>query len=323
MVMTEENRDRSKADLQAEFGCVVALKDVSFEVVEGETFVVMGLSGSGKSTLVRCLIRLIEPTKGQILMDGEDILKYDEARLTEMRRKNVGMVFQRFGLLPHRRVIDNVTWGLEIQGVNKADRLQRAMKTLEIVGLQGWESSYPRELSGGMQQRVGLARALTVDPQILLMDEPFSALDPLIRRKMQDELLELQSELRKTTVFITHDLTEALKLGDRIAVMRDGEVVQIGTPEEIVMAPEDEYVAEFVRDVRKEGVLKAENVMRQPSSFKLDTTGPCCAPDTLVEALIPMLMEYPDPIPVLDHEDNLIGEVHRADVLSIMVPAGA
>ena len=322
-VMKPEWRHKTRAEVQEETGCVLALRDVSFDVGEGEVFVVMGLSGSGKSTLVRCLIRLIEPTDGQILVDGDDICDCDDAQLTQLRRKKVAMVFQRFCLFPHRTVIDNVVWGLEIQGMGKVERLQHAQEILETVGLQGWETSHPRQLSGGMQQRVGLARALAVNPEILLLDEPFSALDPLIRRNMQEELVGLQAELHKTMVFITHDLSEALKLGDRIIIMRDGEIVQLGTPEEIVMTPADDYVTEFVHDVRKEGVLKAKNVMAEPRTTVFDTTGPCCSADTLVEELIPMLMEYQAPIPVVDHEDMLVGEVHRKDVLSALAPAGA
>ena len=293
----------------------MALRDVSFEVAEGETFVVMGLSGSGKSTLVRCLIRLIEPTQGQVSVDGEDICGYNDAQLIGLRRSKMSMVFQRFGLFPHRRIIDNVVWGLEVQGLDKQERLNRSQEILEKVGLKGWENSYPRQLSGGMQQRVGLARALAVDPEILLLDEPFSALDPLIRRNMQNELIGLQAELRKTMVFITHDLSEALKLGDRIAIMRDGEIVQIGTPENIVLEPEDDYVSEFVRDVRKEAILRARSVMRKSSITNLENGGPSCKEDTTVEELMPLLMEWDHPIPVLDREDNLVGEVHRRDVM--------
>ena len=322
-VMTPEWEQKTRSEIQEQTGCVVALKDVSFDVGEGEIFVVMGLSGSGKSTLVRCLIRLIEPTQGTVLVDGVDILSYNDAQLSQLRRKKAAMVFQRFGLFPHRRVIDNVVWGLEIQGMNKGERLELALEVLDMVGLKGWEANYPRELSGGMQQRVGLARALAVNSGILLLDEPFSALDPLIRRTMQDELIKLQEQLQKTMVFITHDLNEALKLGDRIVIMRDGEIVQLGTPEEIIMEPEDEYVSEFVRDVRKETILKAKNVMKESNTGLFDNGGPCCKTETLVEELIPMLMEFHHPIPVLDHEDNLVGEVHRTDVISAMAPAGA
>ena len=317
-VMTPEHAGKDKSDILEELGCVVALQDVSFEVAEGEIFVVMGLSGSGKSTLVRCLIRLIEPTQGEILVDGEDILRYDAAHLTQLRRHKVAMVFQKYGLLPHRQVIDNVTWGLEVQGVDKPQRLDRAQAILEMVGLKGWENRYPRALSGGMQQRVGLARALAVDPKILLLDEPFSGLDPLIRRNMQEELIKLQSQLHKTMVFITHDLNEALMLGDRIAIMRDGEIVQLDTPEEIVMNPQGEYVTEFIRDVRRESVLKAKSVMKEPSTEALDADGPCCGPDTKLEELIPILMQHQQPIQVRNEAGELVGEVHRSDVMLTM-----
>ena len=317
-VLTPEHASKDKGDILEKLGCVVALQDLNFDVAEGEIFVVMGLLGSGKSTLVRCLIRLIEPTQGQILVDGEDILGYDAALLTQLRRTKVAMVFQKYGLLPHRRVIDNVTWGLEVQGVNKPERLERAQAILEMVGLKGWETSYPRTLSGGMQQRVGLARALAVNPEILLLDEPFSGLDPLIRRNMQEELIKLQAQLHKTMVFITHDLNEALKLGDRIAIMRDGEIVQLDTPEEIVMNPQDEYVTEFIRDVRRESVLKAKSVMKEPGTDGLDSDGPSCSTDTLLEELIPILMQHQQPIQVRNEAGELVGEVHRSDVMLTM-----
>ena len=317
-VFAPEHAGKDKSEILEELGCVIALQDVSFDVAEGEIFVVMGLSGSGKSTLVRCLIRLIEPTQGEILVDGEDILDYDDSVLTQFRRNKMAMVFQKYGLLPHRRVIDNVTWGLEVQGVDKVGRLERAQDTLEMVGLKGWEASYPRMLSGGMQQRVGLARALTVDPQILLLDEPFSGLDPLIRRNMQEELIRLQGQIRKTMVFITHDLNEALKLGDRIAIMRDGAIVQLDTPEEIVMNPQGEYVTEFIRDVRRESVLKAKTVMKEPRTEGLDSEGPYCEEGTFLEELIPALMEHHEPIQVRNEAGELVGEVHRSDVMLTM-----
>ncbi|MEO8330622.1 MAG: glycine betaine/L-proline ABC transporter ATP-binding protein, partial [Candidatus Nanopelagicales bacterium] len=244
-----------RAELREKTGCTAAVRDVSFDVAPGEVFVVMGLSGSGKSTLVRCLTRLIEPTTGKILLEGDDIMKADVSALREMRRKRFSMVFQHFGLLPHRKVIDNVAYGLEIRGQNKAERYSRAHEVIDLVGLQGYEMAFPDQLSGGMQQRVGLARALAVDPDIMFFDEPFSALDPLIRRGMQDEVLRLHHEVGKTMVFITHDLAEALKLGDRILIMRDGAVIQLGRPDELVGAPADSYVADFVRDVPKSHVL--------------------------------------------------------------------
>ena len=272
---------KSRSEIQAELGLVIALRDVSFNVDTGQIFVIMGLSGSGKSTLARCLIRLIESTKGEIRFDGRDILAYSEEELMQFRRSRVAMVFQHYALLPHRRVLDNVAFGLEVKGLDKGARHTQALKAIETVGLKGWEDYYPREMSGGMQQRVGLARALAVNPDVLLMDEPFSGLDPLIRREMQDELVSLQSELRKTIVFITHDLNEALKLGDRIAIMRDGEIVQEGSPEEIVTLPTDQYVTEFVRDVSRAKVIQARAIMREPDAVVYERQGPRAALHTM------------------------------------------
>ena len=243
---------------------MVGVKDVSFDVAPGEVFVVMGLSGSGKSTLIRLLTRLIDPTAGEIIMGGQDVVKASDAELRELRRTHTSMVFQHFGLLPHRQVIDNVAYGLEIRGISKKERRAKAGEIVELVGLQGYEKSYPDQLSGGMQQRVGLARALANDPAMLLFDEPFSALDPLIRRDMQNEVIRLHRELGKTMVFITHDLSEALKLGDRILILRDGEIVQIGTPDEVVARPADDYVKDFVSEVPKSHVLTLKWVMREP-----------------------------------------------------------
>ena len=275
--LAPEHRGKSRSEIQQELGLVVALRDISFDVRDGEIYVVMGLSGSGKSTLVRCLTRLIEPTQGQIKVDGEDILDYSPNQLIEFRRQKMAMVFQHFGLLPHRRVLDNVAFGLEIQGEDKATRYEKAAQAIETVGLKGWEDYYPHEMSGGMQQRIGLARALAVDPEILLMDEPFSGLDPLIRREMQDELVTLQTELNKTIVFITHDLNEALKLGDRIAIMRDGQVIQEGSPDAIVTLPADEYVSEFVRDVSLAKVVGAASIMEEPGVVVHDWQEPDAA----------------------------------------------
>lgn len=253
---------------------VIGLDDVNLSIDEGEIFVVMGLSGSGKSTLIRCLNRLIEPTSGSIIIDEEDITKMSYEQLLQLRRKKLGMVFQSFALFPHLTILENTEYGLKVQGVAKGEREKKARQSLETVGLQGWEERLPQQLSGGMQQRVGLARALANDPDILLMDEPFSALDPLIRRDMQDELMTLQQRLKKTIVFITHDLDEALKLGDRIALMKDGKVVQIGTPEEILTAPATEYVERFVEDVDKTKVLTAEQVMKKPEPVVFIKDGP-------------------------------------------------
>lgn len=254
-----------KQQILEQTGHVLAVKDVTFEVEPNEIFVVMGLSGSGKSTLVRCINRLIEPTKGDIYIDGVDVATMDKGELRDLRRHKLSMVFQYFGLLPHRSVEENVAFGLEIRGGHGKDRHDKVEQALELVGLKGWGKSRINELSGGMQQRVGLARALAADTEILLMDEPFSALDPLIRRQMQDEFINLRDTVRKTVVFITHDLAEALKLGYRIAIMKDGVVVQIGTPMDIVANPADDYVREFVRDVSRGDVLPASSIMKRPS----------------------------------------------------------
>lgn len=245
----------------AETGHVVAVRNVSLDVNQGEIFVVMGLSGSGKSTLVRCLSRLIEPTAGKVIIDDVDVTAMDSDQLRDLRRHKMSMVFQHFGLFPHRRVIENIAFGLEVQGIDKGTRLEKAHQVLDMVGLKGWEQHYPHELSGGMQQRVGLARALAVDPEILLCDEPFSALDPLIRREMQDELINLQKVVRKTIIFITHDFLEAVKLGNHICIMKDGEFVQLGTPEEIVANPINDYVREFTKDIPRSKVLTARSIM--------------------------------------------------------------
>ena len=268
---------KSRSEIQDELGLVVALRDVSFSVDQGQIFVVMGLSGSGKSTLVRSLIRLVEPTRGSVYIDGEDVLSYSPSQLIQFRRQKIAMVFQSYGLLPHRSVLDNVALGLEVRGIDKETRNRMASESIETVGLSGWENYRPREMSGGMQQRVGLARALAVNPDMLLMDEPFSGLDPLIRRELQDELISLQTRLHKTIVFITHDLNEALKVGDRIAVMRDGEIIQEGSPEEIVTLPTDEYVTEFVQDVSRAKVIQAKAIMQESEVVVYEWQGPRAA----------------------------------------------
>ena len=255
---------KSKAEILAESGHSVGLQNINLDIEAGQIFVVMGLSGSGKSTLIRHLNRLIDPTSGEIRFNGDDILKYDPKQLIEFRRKRMSMVFQHFGLLPHRTVVENVAYGLAIQGLSKRERRTRAAEWLDTVGLAGYEESYPDELSGGMQQRVGLARALCTDADVLLMDEAFSALDPLIRSEMQDQLTALQARLHKTIVFITHDLDEALRLGDQIAILKDGALVQVGPPAEILLNPADEYVESFVRDVNRVRVLTADTLMKPP-----------------------------------------------------------
>jgi glycine betaine/proline transport system ATP-binding protein len=305
-----------RADLKEKTGCVVGVKDVSFEVAPGEVFVVMGLSGSGKSTLVRCLTRLIEPTSGQVVIDGDDITAATETQLRELRRNHASMVFQHFGLLPHRQVIDNVAYGLEIRGVAKKERRAKATEIVELVGLTGYEHSYPDQLSGGMQQRVGLARALAGDPSLLLFDEPFSALDPLIRRDMQNEVIRLHDELGKTMVFITHDLQEALKLGDRILIMRDGEVVQIGTPDQIIGAPADDYVRDFTSEVPRSHVLTLKWVMREPNGDAGD--GPVLSADQIVRDAARVVLDHQGPCRVMDG-DRLVGVVDDEDILRVVV----
>ncbi|MFH9576044.1 betaine/proline/choline family ABC transporter ATP-binding protein [Streptomyces sp. NPDC017454] len=279
--------------------------------------VVMGLSGSGKSTLVRCLTRLIEPTAGAIAIDGEDVRAMDRSRLRELRRHRAAMVFQHFGLLPHRTVLDNVAYGLEVQGVGRAERRERAAAIVAKVGLEGLEHRRPGQLSGGQRQRVGLARALAVDPEVLLFDEPFSALDPLIRRDMQEEVVRLHREEGRTMVFITHDLQEALKLGDRIALMRDGRVVQLGTPEEIVGSPADDYVREFVRDVPREQVLTVRTAMRPASSADEAGTGPALRPGATVSEAIEAVARAGSPARVMD-DGRCLGVVDANALLSVV-----
>lgn len=311
------NQGLSRDEILAQTGHVVAVRDVSFNVRPGEIFVVMGLSGSGKSTLIRCLSRLIEPTEGEIIVNGQNIVSFDTEQLRALRRHKMSMVFQRFGLFPHRTILDNVSYGLEVQGLKKDERHNQARQVLEMVGLKGWEQHFPHELSGGMQQRVGLARALAVDPEILLCDEPFSALDPLIRREMQDELLRLQKTLNKTLVFITHDFLEALKLGHHIAIMKDGEIVQLGKPEEIVAHPVNDYVREFTRDVPRIKILTARTIMRVAVADP-DGEHVSVHADTNLEALIGLTAVSDDPLVVLDDENCVIGMVDRTAVLQAL-----
>ena len=305
----------SRADILASSGQTVAVRDVSFHVGHGETFVVMGLSGSGKSTLIRCLSRLVEPTRGEVRLNGTDLLAMDEESLRGVRRGQMSMVFQHFGLFPHRKVIDNIAYGLEVQGIDKDARRARATEVLGIVGLDGWADHYPQQLSGGMQQRVGLARALAVDPQILLFDEPFSALDPLIRKEMQDELIRLQRTMQRTIIFITHDFAEALRLGDRIAIMKDGAFDQVGTPEEIVSSPATPYVREFVNDVPRAKVLSVRSVAvaaPAPSGAR------SVRASSKIETVIPMLLDRDEPIPVLDEDGSHLGIVDRSSIAAIL-----
>ncbi|WP_033826450.1 glycine betaine/L-proline ABC transporter ATP-binding protein ProV [Bacillus andreraoultii] len=295
----------SKKEILAKTGMTVGVNQADFKVYEGEIFVIMGLSGSGKSTLVRMINRLIEPSAGNVFIDGQDIVKLNAKELREVRRKKLSMVFQQFALFPHRTVLSNVMYGLETRGADKQMQMEKAQEALKQVGLEGYENSYPKELSGGMQQRVGLARALANDPDVLLMDEAFSALDPLIRKDMQNELLNLQDKLKKTIVFITHDLNEALRLGDRIALMRDGSIVQIGTAEEILTNPANEYVERFVEDVDFSKVLTAGHVMKQPESIRIDR-GPRVALKIMRDAGISSVY-------VVDKKDLLLGAITAQD----------
>ena len=299
----------SKEEILKKTGTTVGVNRASFSVEEGEIFVIMGLSGSGKSTLVRLINRLIEPTEGNIFIDGEDLATMNKENLREVRRKKLSMVFQNFGLFPHRTVLDNAAFGLEIQKINKAEREKRATEALKLVGLGEYLHQRPSQLSGGMQQRVGLARALTNDPKVLLMDEAFSALDPLIRKEMQDELMELQGKMKKTILFITHDLDEALRLGDRIALMKDGNIVQIGTPEEILVNPANDYVEKFVEDVDKSKVLTAEHIMKRPETVQIENHGPRVALERMREEGLSSIL-------VTDKNRQLQGYVFADDLLA-------
>jgi glycine betaine/proline transport system ATP-binding protein len=296
----------TKKEILAETGMTVGVNQASFEVEDGEIFVIMGLSGSGKSTLVRLLNRLIDPTAGNVWVDNEDLAQMDAKQLRGVRRKKMSMVFQKFGLFPFRTILDNVEYGLEVQNIEKEQRRKKAMESLELVGLKGYEDQYPDQLSGGMQQRVGLARALANDPEVLLMDEAFSALDPLIRKDMQDELLDLQTTMKKTIIFITHDLDEALRIGDRIALMKDGSIVQIGTPEEILMNPANDYVEKFVEDVDRSKVLTAQHIMKRPETVNIDKHGPRVALERMREEGISSIF-------AVDSSRNLKGYITADD----------
>ncbi|MBO6807462.1 glycine betaine/L-proline ABC transporter ATP-binding protein [Thalassospira sp.] len=310
-----------KDEILAKTGHTVGLHDVSLSIEQGETFVVMGLSGSGKSTLIRHLNRLIDPTAGSISFGGEDILAMDIPTLNAFRRKRLGMVFQRFGLLPHRNVMDNVAYGLEIQGTTRKEREAAASKWIERVGLAGYETKYPDQLSGGMQQRVGLARALATDPEVLLMDEAFSALDPLIRSDMQDELMKLQAELHKTIVFITHDLDEALKIGDRIAILKDGKLVQVGRPEEIVLRPADDYVQAFTRDVNRSRVLRARSIMEPITSGESQAVRedwPSIQAHARLADILPVALANGTSMTVRDAKDTPIGTLSPQQIVEAL-----
>ena len=321
-IVGSPDADLPRAQLEAKTGCVVAMRDIDLDVAPGEVFVVMGLSGSGKSTLVRCLTRLIEPTAGTVMIGDTNVTRADRDQLLDVRRHRVSMVFQHFGLLPHRTLIDNVAFGLEVQKVDKRERRAKAAEILELVGLGGLGNRKPDQLSGGMQQRVGLARALATDPEILLFDEPFSALDPLIRRDMQDEVIRLRREVNKTMVFITHDLSEALRLGDRIAIMRDGRFVQVGTPAEVVGAPADDYVANFVRDVPRSHVVSVGSVMTpavgSETDLGADGWAGTVAVDTKVRDVVGLVAATDRPVRIVDAEGATVGSIDRVAVLTVI-----
>ena len=316
--MVEEGA--TKEQVMEETDHTVGLDNVSLSIKEGEIFVCMGLSGSGKSTLIRHINRLIDPTSGQVIVDGVDVLSLDDKEILEFRKKTMSMVFQRFGLFPHKTVIENVAYGLEIQEVPEDKRKEIAQGQIDAVGLQGFEHQYPAQLSGGMQQRVGLARALATDPQILLMDEAFSALDPLIRSDMQNQLVDLQSQLKKTIVFITHDLDESLKLGDHIGILNGGRLVQVGRPEDIILNPADDYVKAFVKDVNRSKVLRAKTVMTKIDKFDASTINASSTykydEDTFIEDLVPKVLKDRSTIEVIDKTGNTTGYI-SSDELSV------
>ncbi len=309
-------RGLSKKDILKEFNCVVGVSDANLQVRRGEIFCIMGLSGSGKSTLIRLLNRLIEPSLGTVMVKGKDVASLDAAALRDMRARNIGMVFQSVALLPYRTVLENAAFGLEVRGVAKDERNRIARAALDKVGLSDWTERYPSELSGGMQQRVGLSRALAADPEIILMDEPFSALDPLIRRQLQDEFRQLTKSLGKSAVFITHDLEEAIRIGDRIAIMKDGVIVQIGNAEEIVTRPADDYVADFVAGISRIHLVKAHSIMQPVAAYRGDINAlPRAAPEADISALIELTMQSEhDAIAVVDN-GAVIGVVTTRDVL--------
>lgn len=314
------DRGLSKAEVLEEFNCVVGVADASFEIEEGEIFCIMGLSGSGKSTLVRHVNRLLEPTAGEILIDGVDVMGMNDAELRDLRNRKVAMVFQNFGLMPHRTVRDNVAMPLEIRGASKRERWSEADRVLNMVNLTGWEDKYAHELSGGMQQRVGLARALASNPDILLMDEPFSALDPLIRRQLQDQFMDLSASLHKTTIFITHDLDEAIRIGRRIAIMKDGRIVQVGTPEDIVMNPADDYVADFVAGISKLDLVFAHSIMQPVAAYEqhngaVGENAARATPETDLNGLIDVAVETDGPILIADNDGEAVGIVDRTALM--------
>jgi glycine betaine/proline transport system ATP-binding protein len=316
--LSQHDSPQAAADDLRARGLVPAVQDASFEVQEGELFVIMGLSGSGKSTLIRCISHLLHATGGEIRIDGENIVEASPKRLIELRRKKLGMVFQHFGLFPHMTVAENVAYPLRVQGMKKSQRMAKAQEVIDLVGLGGRERHYPRELSGGQRQRVGIARSLVADCSVWFLDEPFSALDPLIRRQLQDEFLEIQAKLKTTIVFITHDINEALKLADRIAIMRDGKIVQIGTPADIVLRPADDYVREFSRDVAKGQHARVASVMQTGDGLAHGPDDPGLRQDMTLDAALARCMELYEPVPVRAPDGQLVGVVNPADLAAAL-----
>ncbi|MDG2416622.1 MAG: betaine/proline/choline family ABC transporter ATP-binding protein [Pelagibacterales bacterium] len=298
-------------------GCIVGVNNASFDVARGEMLVVMGLSGSGKSTLLRCISRLTDATSGKIFIDGQDLLSLKNKELIELRRNKMGMVFQSFALLPHKTVLENIAFPLQIKGIKTNDSITKALEMLELVGLDGRENYFPRELSGGQQQRVGIARSLAVEPDIWFLDEPFSALDPLIRKEMQDEFLRLQSTLKKTILFVTHDFDEALKLADRIAIMKDGIIEQLDTPANIVLNPATEYVRKFTQEVPREKVLKIESVM-DPISGETNLSEFKVSKDAIIETVAEKILNQENPMPVINSNEEVVGIVKRSKVIQVV-----
>ncbi|MAT87524.1 MAG: ABC transporter ATP-binding protein [Aestuariivita sp.] len=318
-ISSDQYKSLALADSIRSSDHIVANANVSFDVHIGEIFVIMGLSGSGKSTIVRCLSRLVEPTIGEILLDGADLLKVSDAGLIDVRRHKMGMVFQNFGLMPHLNVIDNIAFPLKLQGVGEKKRYSQAKHVIELVGLNGREYTFPSQLSGGQQQRVGIARSLAVEPDVWFLDEPFSALDPLIRKQMQDEFLRIQAKLRKSIVFITHDFQEALRIADRMAIMRDGEIVQVGRPVDLILSPADDYVREFTRDVPWDRILRAGDIVQKVS---VSLSGlKRVSSDTLIQSILPFLADNPQGVVVEDNQKNILGVATAQGFAGALVPA--
>ena len=314
--LLSENNGKVDAKKFQEAGCIVGVNDASFDVNKGEMLVVMGLSGSGKSTLLRCISRLTDATAGKILIDGEDICLMNSKQLIELRREKMGMVFQNFALLPHKTVLENIAFPLQVKGVTTENSIQKALEMVELVGLKGRENYFPRELSGGQQQRVGIARSLAVEPDIWFLDEPFSALDPLIRKEMQDEFLRLQSVLNKTIMFVTHDFDEALRLADRIAIMKDGIIEQLDKPDNIVLNPATDYVKKFTQDVPREKVLKIESIMDSVNSNASEESA--VYKDDIIETVAEKILNSKDIINVVDDQNKIVGSINPSKVIKVL-----